>query len=218
MVFSLIQYKVFDPLEATSPAALARMVPNMEPLSRKNINPREHRDFSFSFSPCVLYSEQFKGKTDGAMSDDHLPVKAEEKPCGAYLWIIEAPWEVLDGFCRQAGLDRDSAVPLVFTLKPDRFAAASLTYPSAKCTRPEPWLQVLALLHLHHYPFKLYQATGEEGALASLILLRPAIDKELGDVLGLAAQGRIMQLQGYTRMLQEVFTRLEGAANIKPEF
>ena len=152
------------------------------------------------------------------MCDDHLPVKTEEKPSWSYLWIIEAPWEVLDAFCRQAGLDRDSAVPLVFTLRPDRFTAARLTYPSAKCPRPEAWLRVLALLHLHHFRFKLYQATGEEGALESLTLLKPSIDKELGDALGLAVSDRIMQLRGYSRMLKDVFARLEKAASIKPEF
>jgi len=152
------------------------------------------------------------------MNDDHLPATTAGHPGGPYLWIIEAPFEVLDGFCRQAGLDRDSAVPLVFTLKPDRFAAARLTYPSAKCPRPEAWLRVLALLHLHHFSFKLYQATGEDGALESLALLKPSIEKDLEDVLGLAARGRIMQLQGYSRMLQAVFKKLEKAANMKSEF
>lgn len=156
--------------------------------------------------------------TDKIMNDDRLPATTSEQPEEPCLWIIEAPWEVLEGFCRQAGLDRDSAVPLVFTLRPDRFAAARLTYPSAKCPRPEAWLRVLALLHLHHFRFKLYQATGAEGALESLTLLKPSIDKELGDALGLAARGRIMQLRGYSRMLKDVFAKLEKAASIKPEF
>lgn len=152
------------------------------------------------------------------MNDDLLPMRTEEEPGGRYLWIIEAPFEVLEGFCHQAGLDRDSAVPLTFTLRPERFAAARLTYPGAKCASPEAWLRVLALLHLHHFSYKLYQATGEEGALESLTLLSPSIDRELGDVLGPAARGTIRQLQGYTRMLQEVFARLEKAAIIKSEF
>jgi hypothetical protein len=151
------------------------------------------------------------------MIDDGL-IASEAYPLIEYLWMIEAPWEVLDGFCRQAGLESDSAVPVVFTLRPDRFAPARLTYPSAKCPRPEAWLRVLALLYLYHHPFKLYQTTARDDAIQSLTLLRPSIDKELGDTLGLAARGKIAQLRDYERMLQMVFERLEKASAIKPEF
>ncbi len=141
-----------------------------------------------------------------------------KQPMEEYLWIIEAPLEILDRFCRIAGLERDSAIPLVFTLKPDRFADARLTYPSAKCTRPEAWLHVMALLYVHHVSFRLYQATGHQEAITSITLLRPSIDKELEDLLGLAARGKIAQLRGYTKLLQRVFKRLQDAAIIEPEY
>lgn len=151
------------------------------------------------------------------MNDDGL-IASDTHPFIEYLWVIEAPWEVLNTFCRQAGLERDSAVPVVFTLTPDRFADARLTYPSAKCPRPENWLRVLALLYLYHHPFKLYQTTARDGAIQSLTLLKPAIDEDLADMLGLAARGKIEQLRDYARMLQMVFDRLEKASVITPEF
>lgn len=149
---------------------------------------------------------------DMTMNDNHLPAKAEERPGVPFLWIIEAPFDILEGFCRQTGLDPDSAIPLVFTLPPERFSPARLTYPGAKCRQPEAWLRVLGLLHVHHVAFKLYQATGREGALTSLTQIRPAIDNELERLLGLAARDKIGQLRHYKRMLERVFTRLEEAA------
>ena len=146
------------------------------------------------------------------VNDAHLPVTASENSEGAYLWIIEAQFDFLDRFCLEAGLGRDSAVPLVFTLPPDRFAPARLTYPSAHCPRPEPWLKVLGLLHLRRIAFTLYQATGRHGALTSLTQLRPAIDGELNALLGFAAQGRIGQLQVYSQMLERMFAKLESAS------
>ena len=145
-------------------------------------------------------------------------IEFEKQPAKEYLWIIEAPFEILDRFCRIAGLERDSAIPLVFSLKPDRFADARLTCPSAKCSRPEAWLHVMALLYVHHVSFKLYQAIGRQGAITSITLLRPSIDKELEGLLGLAAQGKIAQLRDYTKLLQWVFKRLEDAAIIEPEY
>ena len=76
----------------------------------------------------------------------------------------------------------------------------------------------LFILHLHHVPFKLYQATGVENFLTSLTQLRPAIDRELGELLGLAARDRIGQLRNYERMLQRVFARLESAASVGTVF
>ena len=152
------------------------------------------------------------------MNDEYLPVSATGNPGGPYLWIIEAQFDFLDRFCLAAGLDRDSAVPLVFTLPPDRFAAARLTYPGAKCQRPEAWLKVLGLLYLHHVPFRIYQATGREDFPTSLTQLSPAIDRELGELLGLVAHRRIGQLQSYTRMLQWMFGRLEKASTTRADF
>jgi hypothetical protein len=154
---------------------------------------------------------------DKTTRPDRLPAFPEGQAAEP-LWILEAPWEILDHFSRQAGLGRDSAVPLVFTLKPDRFVEARLTYPSPQCPHPETWLRVLALLYLHHVDFKLYQATGRQGAVTSLTLLKPQIDQELEDLLGIAAQGKIQQLRGYAKMLQRVFRRLEAAASLAPEF
>jgi len=146
------------------------------------------------------------------VNDAHLPVTASENSEGAYLWIIEAQFDFLDRFCLEAGLGRDSAVPLVFTLPPDRFAPARLTFPGHKCQRPEAWLKVLGLLYLHHIPFKIYQATGQEEFPTSLTQLKPSIDHELGELLGLAALDKIQQLRNYDRILRMVFTRLEAAA------
>ena len=144
------------------------------------------------------------------MNEAHLPVTATENPEGGQLWIIEAQFDFLDRFCLAAGLDRDSAVPLVFTLPPDRFAAARLTFPGHKCQRPEAWLKVLGLLYLHHVPFRIYQATGREDFPASLTQLSPAIDRELGELLGLAAKGKISQLGNFSQMLEKVFARLQS--------
>jgi hypothetical protein len=141
---------------------------------------------------------------------EYLPTTRENKPKEEFLWIIEAQHDFLDRFCLVVGLDRDSAVPLIFTLKPDRFAPARLTFPSARCPRPEPWLKVLGLLYLRHTPFKLYQATGQEDALTSLTQLSPAIDRELGELLGLAAKGKIGQLRNFSQMLEKVFARLQS--------
>jgi len=148
------------------------------------------------------------------VNDAHLPVTASENSEGAYLWIIEAQFDFLDRFCLEAGLGRDSAVPLVFTLPPDRFAPARLTFPGHKCQRPEAWLKVLGLLYLHHIPFKIYQATGHEESPTSLTQLKPPLDRELEELLGLAAHDQINQLQSYTRMLQWVFARLEKASSL----
>ncbi len=127
-----------------------------------------------------------------------------------YLWVIEAPFYFLDKFCLHVGLERDSAVPLVFTLQPDRFADARLVYPGAKCPLPEAWLKVFALLYLHNISFRIYQATGREDHLTSLTLLEPAIDNELSDILGFAAREKIAQLQHYKQMLRRVFALLEN--------
>lgn len=149
---------------------------------------------------------------EGARIDSRIP------PLIEYLWVLEAPRWVLEGFCLQAGLQRDSTVPLIFSLNPDPFADARLTYPSVKCPTPEAWLRVMALLYVYHHPFKIYQATARDGELQSLTRIKPPIDKELDDILGLAAQGRIEQLRGYARMLQMVFERLKKAPIIEPEF
>ncbi len=125
-------------------------------------------------------------------------------------WVIEAPLYFLDKFCMHAGLERDSAVPLVFSLQQDRFAEARLVFPGARCPHPEPWLKVLALLYLHNISFKIYQATGNEGHWTSLTLLEPAIDTELGDILGFAAGEKISQLKMYKQMLGRVFKLLEN--------
>lgn len=129
---------------------------------------------------------------------------------GRYLWVIEAPFYFLNKFCLLAGLERDSAVPIVFTLLPDWFAEARLVYPGPKCQQPEEWLKVFSLLYLHNISFKIYQATGREDHLTSLTLLEPAIDNELSDILGVAAKEKISQLQGYTQMLRRVFDLLEN--------
>jgi hypothetical protein len=149
---------------------------------------------------------------------DSRRIGSRTPPLVDYLWVLEAPWWVLEGFCRQAGLARDSTVPVIFSLRPDPFADARLTYPSAKCPDPEAWLRVMALLYVYHHPFKLFQATARDGALQSLTQLKPSIDRELNDILGLAAQGKIAELKGYTRMLQMVFERLKKAPIITPEF
>lgn len=127
-----------------------------------------------------------------------------------YLWVIEAPFYFLDKFCLHVGLARDSAVPVVFTLQPDRFADARLVYPGAKCLHPEAWLKVFALLYLHNISFKIYHATGREDHLTSLTLLEPAIDNELSDILGFAAREKISELQRYKKMLRRVFALLEN--------
>lgn len=133
------------------------------------------------------------------MSDYSTPPQEQD------LWIIEAPYHFLDQFCLYAGLGRDSAIPLVFTTRPDRFADARLTYPGAQCNQPETWLKVLALLYLHHIPFKLYKATGRQDRLTSLALLRPAMDHELETILGHAARAKIDELKTYKEMLDKAF-------------
>lgn len=127
---------------------------------------------------------------------------------GEYLWLIQAPYYYLDRFCLAAGLGRDSAVPVVFTLHADRFAEARLTYPGAKCPFPEAWVKVLALLYLHNIPFKIYQATGREDVLTSLTLIEPSIDRELHAILGFAAREKIRQLQRYKMLLERAFQLL----------
>ncbi|MFW6216537.1 MAG: hypothetical protein ACOC3Y_01775 [Desulfohalobiaceae bacterium] len=130
------------------------------------------------------------------------------QPGGEYVWIIQSPYYFLDKFCLTAGLQRDSAIPLVYTLDMDPFAEARLTYPGAKCPDPEPWLKVLALLYLHYVPFSLYQGLGSEQEQGYLIRLKPSIDQELLDILGFAAREKIRELQRCKALLRKAFALL----------
>ncbi len=136
-------------------------------------------------------------------------------PGAGYVWIVQAPYYYLEQFGRIAGLARDSAKPVVFALEPDWFAEARLTYPGSGCDRPETWIKVLALLHLHHVPFKLYLGTGNKDSFSSLVLLRPAVDRELAAILGTAAIQKVIELGRFGEMLDRTFALIEnmGATN-----
>ncbi len=140
----------------------------------------------------------------------HFPLPGGRTPEKDPLWIIQAQYYYLDQFCLQAGLEPDSAVPLVFTLNLDRFAEARLTLPGAKCTSPEAWIKVLALLYVHSVSFKIYQATGTEDDISSLTLIEPSIARELEEILGMAAGKKVLELRRSKTLLDRAFSLLEN--------